>query len=303
MSVWATIGATYGVISLGLGVVVWIAVGRMLEKVDRLPDNTPVAFLQRLHGEIPTDEPDRRDSEESDKTVVVCVGDSITHGAISSNYVDLVAARLDPDTYEVINAGVNSDLAYNVTRRLDEIIECGPKVVTVLIGTNDANALSNRANLRRYMRQKQLPQHPDAGWYRDNLTRIVGQLRKCTDARVALLSIPPIGEDPDHPAFVRSQEYGEIAKEIAAEEGADYIPLGEALVSYMREHPGTPKLGQSHRVRLVAAAVFRNFVLKRSYAQISQSNGYTLLIDHLHLNDTAASIVAEMVEEYVRSGQ
>ena len=75
----------------------------------------------------------------ADKHVIVCVGDSITRGEVSYNYVDRLEARLG-DRYEVINAGINSELSYEVLQRLDQVIACEPELVTVLIGTNDANA-------------------------------------------------------------------------------------------------------------------------------------------------------------------
>ena len=77
----------------------------------RLPDNSPAAFLKS--------NPDR-----TGKKVVVCVGDSITHGRVSHNYVDMTAGKLSDRGFIVVNAGVNSELAYNVLSRIDEIIRC-----------------------------------------------------------------------------------------------------------------------------------------------------------------------------------
>ena len=167
------IAAAVAVLAAGAGVVVWIGIGRVLEQVDQLPANTPVAFLQ-----APTTATAAGSSVDAAATgrapiVVVCLGDSITHGTISSNYVESLASRFDAEKYDFVNAGINGDLAYNALERLDEVIECKPDVVTILIGTNDANALTNQGNLRRYMKEQHLPKVPDEQWYRDNLTRII----------------------------------------------------------------------------------------------------------------------------------
>ncbi len=100
------------------------------------PDNSPAAFLES--------NPDR-----TGKKVVVCVGDSITHGRVSHNYVDMTAGKLSDRGFIIVNAGVNSELAYNVLSRIDEIIRCKHDYVTILIGTNDANSSLSQENTAR----------------------------------------------------------------------------------------------------------------------------------------------------------
>lgn len=48
------------------------------------------------------------------------IGDSITHGRIGTNFVDILSRKFN--NYEFVNAGVNGHLAWNVNQRLDEII-------------------------------------------------------------------------------------------------------------------------------------------------------------------------------------
>ena len=71
---------------------------------------------------------------------VACVGDSLTAGQVSVDYVKMLAARDLGRSLRFTNAGVNGDLAFNVLRRLDSVIDLQPDAITVLIGTNDANA-------------------------------------------------------------------------------------------------------------------------------------------------------------------
>jgi lysophospholipase L1-like esterase len=91
---------------------------------------------------LPRNRPGRVERQDG-KNVIVFAGDSITHGQVGENYVDLVAEKLDPNRFEIVNAGINSHLAWNLLQRLDKIIELEPSYVMLLIGTNDANAANS----------------------------------------------------------------------------------------------------------------------------------------------------------------
>lgn len=71
---------------------------------------------------------------------VVCVGDSLTAAQVSVDYIKMLAAAELGRSMKFTNAGVNGDLAFNVLQRLDSVIDLQPDAITVLIGTNDANA-------------------------------------------------------------------------------------------------------------------------------------------------------------------
>ncbi len=72
----------------------------------------------------------------NDMPVVVCCGDSITHGHIGYDWVGNLRKNDDSKIY--INAGINADLTWNLNQRIDDIIKHTPDYVTILIGTNDA---------------------------------------------------------------------------------------------------------------------------------------------------------------------
>jgi hypothetical protein len=52
----------------------------------------------------------------------------------------------------------------------------------------------------------------------------------------------------------------------------------------------------------IVRAVLSHAVLRRSWDDISRRNGLTVLTDHLHLNDRAAAVVADLVEEVLTRG-
>ena len=256
----------------------------------RLPENRPDAFLVRGPAA-------RRGA------VVVCAGDSITHGRVSVNYVDILSRRLSPRGFTFVNAGVNSELAWNLGLRLDRIIRCDPDVVTVLIGSNDANATLSASAEHRYMKEMGLPRKPDSAWFRDNLGAICDRLKAGTHARVALLSIPPMGEEPGSAAYVRAAEYSRIIREVAAAHGVDYLPLNETMTRQIEARGVTPEvLYRGDPEPTMYRVLARHYLLRQSYDDISDSYRFLFLTDLLHLNTRGASTVADLVGGYVTRG-
>ena len=57
----------------------------------------------------------------NDKPVVVCCGDSITHGHIGYDWVSSLRRKDGSKIY--INAGINADLTWNLNQRINDIIK------------------------------------------------------------------------------------------------------------------------------------------------------------------------------------
>ncbi len=97
------------------------------------------------------------------KPVVVCCGDSITHGHIGYDWVGNLRKNDDSKIY--INAGINADLTWNLNQRIDDIIKHNPDYITILIGTNDAIG-SQPVKLIQdyYIQTKNLPKVPSIEW-------------------------------------------------------------------------------------------------------------------------------------------
>jgi len=259
-------------------------------KSSRLPKNRPSTFLLQ-----PPANDDRR--------IIVVAGDSLTHGAIGYGYVNILHEELDMERFSLINAGVNANLAWNLSERLDEIIECQPSVITVLIGTNDANAATSEKEGKVYSKIMRLPRMPDINWFRDTLQLMINRLQSETQASIALLSIPPIGEISDHPAFKLSLDYGKVVKEVAMETSVAYLPLQEQMVAYLESNPGSPKYPyKSGRLRLIFS-ILSHYLLGRSWDSIAEHAGFILHSDYLHLNSTGARMVADMILQFIKSTQ
>lgn len=235
-----------------------------------------------------------------DKKVVVCAGDSITHGRVSANYVDVLERRLGPERFAVVNAGKNSELSWNLLQRAEDIIKCHPDYVSILIGTNDANCMLSEKVCKRQMRAMKLPQRPDEQWFKKNLVLLCKILKEKTSAKIGLLSIPPIGEDLESAPVKLTLRFSQIIHEVAWENDCVYIPLYEKMLDYitMKASPCKIHYADGSETAMYVALVKR-FLLGKSFDAISRENGFAMLTDLLHLNDTAASMVAELIEKYL----
>ena len=258
-----------------------------------LPHNCPEAWV-KSHG-LPVDEPPRN------HPIVVCAGDSLTHGILSANYVDMLAKRMPEMAF--INAGINSELAYNLHARLDQIIALNPDFISILIGSNDVNATFGLAKTLNYLATQRPPQVPTPQFYHEMLVLIVRRLRTETKARIALCSIPPIGEDPGHYAWIRSEEYAAIVKKTAFDEGVEYLPLRERMCAYLADAPAKKAIAFEHFRKAGIGAVWDHKVLGMDWDEIAARNGFHLLVDGLHLNSHGAGMIAGLVERFIRDGR
>jgi lysophospholipase L1-like esterase len=251
-----------------------------------LPDNNPAAFTVLNAGKSPG-------------KVVVCLGDSITHGSVSCNYVDELSRRLSAKGFIFVNAGINGELAFNALLRVKEVAACDPDYVTVLIGTNDANATTSKEKEEISVQDMKLPKKPDRAWYRENMKEICRKLKSVTRAHIALISLPPMGEDRNDAAYRLAAEYSVIIKEVAREEKVGYLPLNESMNEFLKGR----KLPLPHDFKetetLMYKAIVQHYLLRQSYDEISTSNGFMVLSDFLHLNCTGAGMVADLVENFV----
>jgi lysophospholipase L1-like esterase len=259
------------------------------QSVMKLPPNTPSKYLKQQFG------------NDKQRPVLVLLGDSITHGRIGVNYADMVADQLESRNLEIVNAGINSELAWNALQRLNEVIDCDPDIVTVLIGTNDANATMSKDIMRGYIKSMKLPREPSSEWYRSSLTSIVEDLKIKTKAKIALLSIPTIGEDTNDPAFVRSSDYSLIVKEVAEETDSTYLPLHEEMIEYLHKTHGSAKYPyEKYKIGIIKGIISR-YLFRRSWDDIARGSGFTLHVDYLHLNTAGARMVADLISDFIRS--
>jgi len=268
-------------------IILIVAITYTLKKAQKLPLNSPVNFLEDS-------------TQDNNQKTVVCVGNSITHGQVSYNYVNILSERLSDNGYQFVNAGINGNLAYNVVKRLGKIIECDPDYVTLLIGTNDANASLSEKNSARYMKDMALPEIPNAEFFRKNVKELISRLKKRTNAKIAILSLPPIGEEIKHIAWQRTKEYSDIIQGIAEADNIDYLPLHENITEYLLAEDHHPRLSYDNGFRrIMIKGIFSHFLLGSSFDKIATKNGFLIVTDFLHLNHRGAKMVADLIKNWL----
>jgi lysophospholipase L1-like esterase len=234
--------------------------------------------------------------------LVVCIGASIVRGLFGVSFVPILTRRMSGDGFRLVNAGVGGQTAGDVLARLEGIIAQQPDYAVILVGTNDVTAALyprlSRISLARLNRRS--PQSPSAESYRENMLQIVKLLKERTAARIALVSLPVLGEDlgSEHNEYVRA--YNAILKEIASHEDVAYIPAHEAQERYLKS--GRPEGGVPFEPgrMLSLKLLWRHYVLRQSLDEISSRNGYLLLTDGMHLNSRGATNIADQVEAFLR---
>lgn len=253
------------------------------------PRNNPSAFLKKL----------RNGRINAKKERFACIGDSITHGHVSEDYTKLLRKRFESKgkSIEIINAGINSEHAYNVLQRIDEIISCKPDFVSILIGTNDSNNSINAKRWNRAIKLYDLPEKPSIAFYKDNLEKIMRRLKKETKARICILSLPTNGEKPDDISFQRGIEFNKVIKDMAARMDIEYLPLYKRMASFLKEHPANTKCNSDNQDEYMIKGILKHR-FGRNYEKISKDIGCQFHVDFLHLNKKGATLIVDLLEAF-----
>jgi lysophospholipase L1-like esterase len=235
---------------------------------------------------------------------VACLGSSTTASKGTFKWIDELEKRHQNTQFRFINFGVGGDLAYNTLQRLPSVIECHPDKIIILVGGNDVLATVFRNVKGVFTDWKRLPSEPSLEWFRDNLKAVAQRLKQETSAKIALVSLPQIGEDPDSSNTVQqklnilSERYSATIKEIAQEEKVDYIPFYERLHEQIIASPGRAFTRFSF-LTFYRDYLWRELILHKSFDEIAQMNGYRFHIDGVHLNTRGGMILADLVQDFL----
>jgi alpha-L-rhamnosidase len=239
-----------------------------------------------------------------ERRTVVLFGDSITEGKTSASYVELLRQRLSADGYRFVNLGVGGDTARNLVRRLPAVIDAQPDAVSIMVGTNDLQAYLRGGTLNPGMQVlKRMSERVTVEWYSGLVRHIVERLQAETSATIALCSVPVLGEALDSAANDAARLFNGSLQELAVELGVAYLPVHESMTAELEaEVPaGGVPFDQDVLVRRMLGAVWDAQVRGRSWEQISTQHGLVLTTDLIHPNGRGAAIVADRIEEWLRS--
>lgn len=255
--------------------------------------------LERFHASLAADR----------AKVVVCLGDSLTHGNASFDYVHALASRLEPEGHTVLNAGINGDLAWNVLQRVDAVTRGEPAYVVLLVGTNDARACESEWAAAKYVKQKKLPQTPDEAFFEDSYRALLDALAESDCTRTLVVTLPPLGERRGEPVDEIVSRFNRF---IAAEGQARSLPcldlhaalqatLDAAWADDADARERAPEYGARSSQRMVVRSVLLHYLLGWSWDRITRHDDMQLLPDMIHLNETAGAVLVDLVEQGIRA--
>lgn len=249
-------------------------------RVARRPRDAPASWLAR--------------SDRTDRCVL-CLGDSITHGHIGSDWVGRLRRRLRPRGVDVVNAGINGELAWNVEQRLDAALRVAPTAAVLLVGSNDTMGAEREDRGRSYQRSNSLPQRPDPLFYEASLRALLVRLSAAVE-HVAVCTIPPLGELPSADLAPPTNE---ILRRVAADLDVPVLDVHAALTGLAPADPPAYDGAPWAVVKTIAHVALLHYVAGRSWDAIADSTGQGALVDGIHLSDRAGAEVLDLVEGWL----
>ena len=243
----------------------------------------------------------------SEAEIVACLGSSTTAAKGTYNWINELAKRPQNSRFRFVNFGVGGDLSVNLTKRLEPVLSLAPQRVIVLIGANDILA-SVFPNFRRFTRAwKRTSQDPSPAHFKTNLELIVRRLQEATRATIALSSLAPVGEALRSNDAVQSRlnelvvAYNGVIADVSGSSGSYYMPFYERFCDQLARVPTAKPFNRFSFAAFYRDYLFREMILRRSFDQISQSNGWEFHVDGIHLNTNGGRILAEVVQQFLDS--
>jgi lysophospholipase L1-like esterase len=239
---------------------------------------------------------------QPNKKILICAGDSLTHGNVSFDWVKYIEPQL-PD-YQIFNAGINADLSYTLLNRLDGIIAMKPDHINILIGGNDivANSIELKKNDRYFVSNKiPLGTKPTMESYQENMKAILLRLKNETTATISLMSIAPIGENLTAPIFKKVKEYNEIVKKLADTEGVSFLNLHEKMADYLQLNNAQSQIPFEKTRTMTFKAAVLNILLDWDWDKITHHQKHLLTFDNLHFNSIGGKMIGDLLVEHLKN--
>jgi acyl-CoA thioesterase I len=303
----------YGLLLLVLNTIAYLT----LLGMTRRPVNNPSTFVIWSRAQ------NRR------RPVVLCLGDSLTHGTCSADFTTVLAPQLCAslalplpdasavfvDPVWVVNAGQNSITTHTIWHeRLNTALNVYPDYILLLIGTNDVQCIAlgpNSLIARKIVAQNALPEMPTLSTLERNLTGILHYIHEASPkVEIGLCTLPPLGEDLSSSYNQCVRNANAIIERVAhsaatSDNKVSVVPLYAALEAVLEKERN--KWTWPYTYFMVAALMeypirfVTHFVagLTIPWNTLCQPFGYTVLSDGLHLNERGRDILVQVVVEWL----
>ena len=246
------------------------------------------------------------------KPVLLCLGDSLTHGKCSTDFTMQIPIRLSQrlglsevpkaqpfqDPLWVLNAGQNLITSHTVLERVEATLSCHPDYLLLMIGTNDCRGMYKKSWSQHVTRVNQLPEEPSLEALERNLRAILDSIRRGSPhTRIALATLPPMGENLQS----RSNKVIKDANEVISRVAGDCTVL--PVFATMAERIATKRWKWSLPVSMaIPVGLLQNLLyhsLPMKWSFLSAFFGHAVLTDGIHLNEVGATIVADLTAEWL----
>jgi lysophospholipase L1-like esterase len=252
------------------------------------------------------------------KPVLLCLGDSLTHGTMGASFTPDIPFKLSEslglppptegtfffDPLWVVNAGQNCLTTHNVlTERLHSSLGCYPDFIMLMIGTNDVLSMHNSLIRKFYLNINQLPEEPSMQSFERNYTKILDHLWQSSPmSQVAVCTLPPLGENLDAPENRLIREANEIIHKVVANANGKVkmIPIYEKFQAILEKKKGKGTAVNSFIPIFISQCplyyMTPDFL---NWNKLSSLFGNTLLTDGLHFNERGRDEVVESVVDWL----
>ena len=237
--------------------------------------------------------------DSSNKNLIACIGDSLTHGNIGQSWVDYL--RKEFPNYIFLNEGINANTTWQVLQRLEPIFICKPDLVILMIGTNDALGSFDIDSGLRYKKNNNLPEVPSFEKYKEQLVELIDKIG--LSSKVALCTLPPIGENKDSLVNQHVKKFNDYIKLVADDKNLSLLPVSDSLWTEIKSRSYQLKSDYNSKsfplLRRVFGGIFHHYLLKQSWNDIAKAKGQWILFDQIHLNERGAEIVFELAKKFI----
>lgn len=274
------------------------------ELITRPPINNPAHFLKRFRELSPP------------RPVLVCLGDSLTHGRVSDDWTVKVPARIaakmkfDPpekadfmDPLWVVNAGQNSITSWVVlNERLQSALACYPDYVMVMIGTNDVLAMYSPMASRDKVKAFKLPEAPSMTVLQQNIKGILEFISKASPkTEIGLCTLPPLGENLGSPGNKLVKQVNEMIHSFQDFGNCTVLEVGERLQSEIVTKNNGGKKAADPMMMMVYSAIScpLHYFLGVPWKAFSFLSGGSIMHDAIHLTEDGGDVVADVVVEWL----
>jgi lysophospholipase L1-like esterase len=237
---------------------------------------------------------------KSDKKIIACIGDSLTHGNIGQNWIDYLRKEFPNDVF--LNEGINANTAWQVIQRLDPILQCHPDLIILLIGTNDALGSFDINSGLRYKKNNELPEVPTLKKYKEHLNELIEKIG--IQSKIAICTLPPIGENVNSEVNKHVNLFNDYIKLIANQKNLNLLPVSDALWSEINSRTYPIKLDFNSKamplmMKRILGGIFHHYLFKKPWNDISRAKGQWILFDQIHLNERGAEIVYKLAKDFI----